>query len=381
MIPRTLSASSLAVAEKCMRRWKAEYMDRVPGVGGTAASLGTTCHAALEDFVQRYIKTGEWDWDVLEIYYQASFSKIFGFDRTVPEYADGLNMLHQWYRRTDLSDRTVISCEKKESFEVPSSEGKIKFNYIIDRLDQISETVYEVVDYKSQRFAVSESELGNKIQAKAYALAVQIKYPHATRIWVTFDLLRHGRVSVSFTKEDNKATWAYLKAIAQSIVDTPETRALPSLNNECRFCVVKASCSKFTASTVAGGSLSIDSPDAAAAKMYEMKALIDAAGQLKDELAEYLMKYAAEYEITDWESEDGKYSIAVGHGNGRRSIIDQRKLVSLIPEEVLADYGKLGVTEVDTILKSGVLDKATASAVRKLISRNPGNLGVTVKAK
>ena len=381
MIPRTVSASSLAVAEKCMRRWKAENLDRVPGMGGNAASLGTTCHAALEKFVEEYLKNGTWSWDDLSIYYQFAFGTIFGFDSSVPEYDDGLQMLNKWFSRTSLDDRTVLSCESKESFDIPTSAGKIKFNYIIDRLDQIGEDEYEVVDYKSQRFPIDADELANKIQAKAYALAVQIKYPNAKKIWVTFDLLRHAPVSIRFTRQDNVNTWAYLKQLVESIVQTPETKALPTLNSECRFCTVKTTCPKVSANIRGGGTHSIDTPDKAAEKLYQAQAAIAAATQIKEEMSEYLMKHAAQFNITDWESEDGEFSIAVGEGRGRRTITDMHRLLNLLPSDVIEEYGKIGVTELDAILKSGKLDRETAGKVRKLVGKTPGNIGVTVKAK
>jgi hypothetical protein len=51
MIPKSVSASSLDVAEKCMAMYRASHLDRGAGLGNPAAQLGTTLHAALEKFV------------------------------------------------------------------------------------------------------------------------------------------------------------------------------------------------------------------------------------------------------------------------------------------------------------------------------------------
>ena len=382
MIPRTLSASSLSVAEKCLRRWKAEYMDRIPTESGnTAAALGTTCHAALERFVELYMKTGEWDWDTLQMFYARAFSTTMGYDDTIPEYDDGLQMLNKWFSRTDLGDRTVISCEQKESFFVPTSAGKIRFNYIMDRLDKVGEDRYEIVDYKSQRLPLNFSELQNKIQAKVYALAVQIKYPEAKEIGVTFDLLRHVPVTVWFTKADNVKTWGYLKDLAESIVQTPESKAKATLNSDCRFCPVKTTCPAIKDNTEKGGTHGIDTPEKAVKKIYELQSALKVAEQMKKEMEDYVMKFAVELGLTEWETEDGKLSVSVGHGRGRRVILDQEKLINLLPPEIVAQHTKIGVTELDKILKSGVLDRATAAKARKLVDESPGNLGVSVKAK
>jgi CRISPR/Cas system-associated exonuclease Cas4 (RecB family) len=304
-----------------------------------------------------------------------------GYDDTIPEFDDGLQMLNKWFSRTDMEGREVLSCEQKESFEIPTSGGRIKFNYIIDRLDRIGEDEYEVVDYKSQRATLSFDELSNKIQAKAYALAIQIKYPNAKRIAVTFDLLRHTPVTVWFTKEDNKKTWRYLKDMAEDIVQTPENKVRATLNSECRFCPVKATCPRIKDNVNGGGTHTISTPDEAAAKIYEMQSLIKAAEQQKKEYEEFVMKYAADIGLTEWDTEDGKLSVSVGHGRGRRVILDERKLIALLPPEIVAQHTKIGVTELDKILKSGKLDRDTASKAKRLVDQSPGNLGVSIKAK
>lgn len=383
MKPRTLSASSLQVAQLCMARWKAQYVDRVQGIGGTAANLGTTCHQALEDYVQNLIATHNTTggkWVALEANYRIAFQKLFGHDTSVPEFKDGMSMLRNWHRRTDFSDRDIISCEQKNSFDIPTSVGKIRFNYIIDRLDKIGNNEYEVVDYKSQRFPVTHDELRKKIQARAYALAVQIAYPQAEKIWVTFDLLRHTPVSVLFTKSDNADTWRFLKALAQHIVDTPEDKAKETLNKECRFCPIKASCTTLTKNAASGGEFSINSVDEAVAALAQITGAIGALDQMKGDIEDFIMKFAAETESTEWETEDGNYSVTVGFGNGKRYITDLPKLMKLLPDEVVSRYARIGVTELDKMIKEGEIDDGTASQARALVSKNPGAPKVTIKA-
>src|SRR5688500_1808382 len=121
MKPKTLSASSLSVAEKCMARWKTEYIDRVRGPGGSAADLGTTCHAALEEFVTIcYIADEKMpdEWMILKTCYDRAFPVTFGSDFSVPEYADGIDMLMKWHKQNvpNLRGHEILSTEKKETF-------------------------------------------------------------------------------------------------------------------------------------------------------------------------------------------------------------------------------------------------------------------------
>src|SRR6478609_6877074 len=126
-----------------MARWTAQYHNRVPGFQNQAANLGTTVHAALEHYVRAvYMEKSEQASlklliSLFEIYYSINF----GADRD-ESYAAGVKMLKDWFARNDLSDRTVLSVESKEFFDVPTSAGPIKFNFIIDRLDQLEEDVY-----------------------------------------------------------------------------------------------------------------------------------------------------------------------------------------------------------------------------------------------
>src|SRR5699024_4479079 len=114
------------------------------------------------------------------------------------------------------------------------------------------ETEWEVVDYKTVRVPIQPDDLDTKIQARAYSLAIQIKHPEATKIKVTFDLLRHDPVSIEFTRDDNIAFWKFLVAETQRIVDLDEADVRPTLNPECGFCVKKYSC-KLLQANIAGG--------------------------------------------------------------------------------------------------------------------------------
>jgi hypothetical protein len=189
--PKTLSASALHVAENCLARYHAEHGLYGKSVSGDAALLGSSVHGALEWYVIKcYIeKVNQPSLDLLVAAYQASFMKTFGTsDMDSPEFQDGLEMIRRWHKRTEFEGFEVLSCEVKENFEVPfPDKTTVQLNYIFDRLDKTGPNSYRVVDYKSQRWALNPQDLDTKIQARIYALAVQIKYPEAEEIWVVFD--------------------------------------------------------------------------------------------------------------------------------------------------------------------------------------------------
>lgn len=211
--------------------------------GGSAANLGTVCHAAMERWVtenhyKRWPKGGPEAETKMAVIVEQEYWKLFSDKARLSE---AMKLTLDWLARQDWTGRTVVSAEKKLNFPIPTSIGDIPFNYIIDRLDIMDdgETV-EVVDYKSVMAPVPPSEMHHRIQCRGYAAATWLLYPDAKRIWVTFDLLRHTPVSVAYTPEECRETIEYLRQLAERILadeDAPET-----INDKCRWCARKWDC-------------------------------------------------------------------------------------------------------------------------------------------
>lgn len=403
MIPRTISASSLQVAELCMVRWNAEYMHRAGRAGGVAADTGTAVHGALENFVEAvYIKREHDGLDkvkrkeLLITFYQMSYMQTFGTaDFDTPHFTDGRDLAMKWFARTDLSDRTVLSVEQKETIQVPfnhpdsnhscehctdlpAGQCNVPFNYIMDRLDQTGEDEYEVVDYKTIRVPLQPDDLEAKIQARAYALAVQIKFPNAKKIKVTFDLLRHEQISFWFTRDDNIRFWRFLVAELQRIVDTPEADLKPSMNSECAWCTVKFTC-PLMKSNVAQGGIHALSTDEKAALLDLIKNQIKANNIIKDELEEELMKHAAKTEQLRWETDDGAFEVEIGTSRRRNFPADQA--AKIMGPELFAQMGSMTIGNLENIIKDESLDANMRNNLAALLTWTNGNLNVKVKPK
>jgi hypothetical protein len=381
MIPKSFSATALQVAELCMARYKAENIERSKGMGGAPASLGTSVHGALEEFVKyAVLGEGQNSWDVLDMFYRKSYMDTFRTSDPSGEiYDDGLDMLRRWFDRQSWDGVTVLSCEVKESFDVKTSVGMIPFNYIWDRFDQIGEGEYRVVDYKSNRWNITHDDLRRKVQARCYALAAQIKFPQAKRIWVEFDMLRHDPIGISFSREENIATWKFIQALAERIIatdphDTPET-----LNPECRFCVRKQSCGALLKNIATGGVFTVtgaaDAVDRRAALDFQLKA-IDSAIR---ELDEIILTEAREKDILEFESEMNRLEISMS----RRRAVDAEMVERVIGEDLFKRYGGLtfSVTSIDKLLKGKELSDEKKRELKNLVFYKQGEPSVKVKAK
>ena len=407
MIPRTLSASSLQVYELCPDRWVAEYMHRAPQPGGNAALTGTAVHGGLEDYVEAVYIKHEHDHltkvqrkELLITFYQMSYMKTFGSaDMETPEYKDGLALAMTWFARTDLSDRTVISVEEKETIQVPFNhpdgaahtcekcEGvttlgpgqcQVPFNYIMDRLDQTGEDEYEVVDYKTIRVPLTPDDLETKIQARAYALAVQIKFPNAKKIKVTFDLLRHERVGLWFTRDDNIAFWRFLCTTLQDIVNTNEDDVSPVMNAECGYCVKKFTCPLIQSNITHGGihSLSVDEKAVLTMKLKEQ---MKAQKLVVEALEEDLMLHAHTSQEVSWVTEDGSTEVEITAQ--RRREFPAHQAAAIMGPELFAQMGNLTLGNLDKIIKDESLDPAMREQLKSLIGWTTGGLGVKIKSK
>lgn len=383
MIPRTISATSLQVANLCMARWEAEYLDRTPGFSGVAANIGTAVHGGLEKFVKLcYIdKTHDPSEPLLIDLYNIAYVETFqSADLGTPEYRDGLALTRKWYKRTEITSE-VLSVEVKETIPVPYTDpatgniGEVPLNYVIDRLDKIGEHEYEVVDYKTVRVPINPEDLHQKIQARIYALAVQIKFPDAKKIKVTFDLLRHERVSTYVTRDDNVKTWHWLKAELDRIVKT-ETNPRPTLNMECGYCVMKASCPVLIKNIDGRGIHSLPLEQVAQLKA-DLDAQTKAQELLASELDDLLLRHAVEVDSLEYEVGD----LTVEVKAQRRRYVDPPTVAEIIGQQLFSQLGKINIGSIETLLNGDELNPEQKQALKDHISYQLGEPHAKVKPK
>lgn len=381
MIPKSISASSLLVSEACMRRWRDENLYKTPQVASAPADVGSSCHYALEHFVNDVYLEKKYGWDnvaQLNSYYQLGYVEVFGstnFD--TPEFADGAQMVARWYDRFKNGlPNTVLSVEKKETFPVKTSIGEIPFTYIYDRLDQIDEDTIEVVDYKTYRAPLKPEDLKRKIQPRAYALAAQIKFPKATRIWVTFDMLRYDTISAVFTRDENAATYRYIKRAAERIIATDEEDVEERLNDECKWCIVKTSCETL-AKANAVGTIHGMSLEEIAQRRMEIADQILALKYADDALDAALVKEAEQR--NEIEFNVGDYEVNITSRATRKP--NSNAITRIIGPELTAKYGNMTMTNIDKMLKSGELTPDQERQVKGYVSTSWSSPSAKVKKK
>jgi len=384
MLPVSFSATAMQVFAACPARYKSESLDKAPSIQNEAAGLGTSVHNTLERGVKIFMETGRepTEKDFQDFYY-LEYLRVFGdVDERSEQFTDGKSMIFDWYYRQEWGTLHPLSVEVKENFPVPFMyEGeKIErpFNFIWDRHDKIAEGVYKVVDYKTNRWGVSPQDLKKKLQARAYGLAAQIKYPDATQIWVEFEMLRHGGpVGIVFSRQDNINTWTYIKELAQQIANTPDDAPVEKLNPECNFCIRKVSCDSLKRNIAAGGIMSVTTAEEMATLRatleYQRKGATSAIGEL-DKLILAAAKEADVYEIPA-----GPAMLKIGVSS--RRAVDAEMVELAIGTDLFNKYGGKSFTvgAVDKLLKGNELTDQQKSALRGLIYKNTGEPRVSVE--
>lgn len=392
---KSMSASAVKTWQACPAMAAAQSINKPPQLSGFAAELGTACHAALEFWVMGAIvdKTIEPTVGNLELLYHEAYEAHFGSDAT--HYQDGLDMVRRWFERTapQLADpnREVESCEVKENFPITSkAQGlEMPFNYIFDRVDKMwlvdregnrtGKYEINVIDYKTWRFNRTHEAMKDDIQMRCYGLAGQIRYPEADRIWVTLDQLRFDAIGVVFTREQNIATWRFLQ---QKLVEmaTAEEPYEERINTNCRFCIRNSVCATLNAHVDAGGVLAIKDPDEAAKALAEIQNKQNALKSMSEHLSEFLLTYAGENDLSEWETEDSKVQITASKRRG----IDAQRFAQVVGPEVFSELGSITIGAIDALLKGQsqiTLTPEQKRQIKALITPKFGNPSVKVTAK
>lgn len=374
---RSLSASAIETFEGCPRRFKATYIDdRPPEETSDAAGKGTVCHAVLEACVPDRISREAFI-ESLDVEYWRIFA-----DKS--NYADCLAMLDHWLEELPHDyfgpGRVVLAKEVKKRFLLPLAGGaKMPMTYIFDRVDKLplspSGFDIEVTDYKSYRAAMSKDDVEAKIQPGLYAVAAMLEYPEARTVWVTYDLLRYGRVTIGFSRHDLNGIWTYLRSVTQRILEAtewPETIGL-----DCRWCIRKHACETLARHATAQGTLAeVNDLEEAIERFFAIDAGRKAYSAMLDDLKAFIIDFCRENDIEALTTEsDEPLRMKLGDSGSRK--IDRVMAERVVGPELAGKHDMGSVTAVDKLLKSDLLTEEQKDRLSGLIRREYG--GPTIK--
>jgi hypothetical protein len=382
--PKSLSASAAHVFELCPARYGAESFSRTPNSSNSAADLGSAVHNALEIWcTSGAMKDPDAPFDLLRKTFDVEYDKLFGDDSTRKD--EGRDLCRVWYKRTHPIEHEILSAEVKENFGITVTHNgekvTVPFNYIWDRCDRHDDGEIEVVDYKTIAIPLNAEQMRERIQVRAYGLSALVKYPDAPRIWVTYDMLRHGDpLGVSFTRDECADTYRYLQGLLRRILDANPNDLAETVNDECRWCIRKQVCTALKKHADVGGVHAITDLAEAAKRRSQMDYAAKALKVAIEELDGMLMKHMVDNDILEETFDDVKVIVS---GQLRRDV-DAAQVKRLVSDDVWQDHGseKIAMGAFDKLLKDPRLDDDTRIALKRLVRRNPTAPSIkTVPAK
>lgn len=382
MKPNSLSASSIANFENCPAKWIAESHHKAPGGGGSAANLGTSVHNALEEWVKSGLyKDPTSTNEQLRDLFKAEYFKLFGTDHS--RLDEGAEMCKDWYERNHPwpEGREVISTEVKTNFMLSTSIGDIPVNYIWDRCDRVGNDI-DVVDYKTIMRPLSPDQMREKIQPRLYAVAAALQFQNEEwdTIWVTYDMLRHGDpVSVSFRKDDLRATYDYISDVAERIIAMDINDPPEKINNDCMWCIRKGVCKTLQRHADVGGIMGTESMAEIVERRAKAQAVTKALKKYVEECDDIILGYAEKEDVVDFELDEHKVAIRARKTRN----IDGTQVKRIVPDDVWEQYGKesLSMAAFDKMMKDTRLDDDTKRQLKGLLSVKVGNPFVITEAK
>lgn len=372
---KTISASGYQVAETCLKRYHAEYVLRTPKTEASeAANLGNAVHGALEDYVKAiYVDKVNLAPTLKNLlnFYNKHFEKWFGTaDRSNDWYPQGKEQLTTWFKRTNLDNVQVISTEKKSFIPIPTSQGHKRYNYIWDRCDLFEEdgkVIIRVVDYKTWRKNMQPREMRHKTQVRMYAMAAAVQFKHLNpdEIWVQLDQLRYGNPEVKFTREDNVETWRYVKRQAEIIIEADENKLEEKLNPECGYCVIKSRCTKLRKNIEGGGVWSMQTDEELAEALAALDNQAKGAEQAAEEVRAILQ---ARMDNADKDTLDaGNFTVEFSKTARRQT--NNRAVSLIVGPDLFKQIGKVSVSDVDALIKSGELGPEKTKQLETVFSK------------
>jgi hypothetical protein len=217
------------------------------------------------------------------------------------------------------------------------------------------------------------------IQSRIYALAIQMEHPgEDIVIEVEMDLLRHNAVSAFFTREDNVKTWKKLNKIILDILNESSDDPTRKINPNCRYCPIAATCPALLDNKANGGFqiLGTDLP-LATRMLHHLDNQMKGIESLRDQVEKVLLDYAQKENILQWEEDEFNVKVSASE----RRAIDSERLSRIIGPTLTQQYGKIGVTALDTMIKKGELTQEQIIEAKALLQRRFGEPAIKIDRK
>ena len=239
-----LSFTRVDVFEQCPRRFRYQYVDRLPQAPAPQLSFGSSLHATLEWLYDRKHPVLPSLEDTLQALYDtwdtAGYVDVDREEQLVA-YEHARSIVSERHARI-AQEGFRLPAAVEAWFELPFDDDIVVVG-AIDRIDAHEDGSLHVIDYKTNRRARTRSQVRSSLQLAIYALATEELYGRAPTT-VALDFIVAGvTVTVPVEELDLASVPRRLAAVARRIRSGEDT---PTPNRLCDWCDFKDVCPAWT---------------------------------------------------------------------------------------------------------------------------------------
>lgn len=231
-----ISPTKLRTFLECPLKYKFVYIAKIgrfhyrPNVGD---SFGSSLHRALQEFHASGGHATQNSDQLTERLRNAWVGVGYGSQQEEADHLTlGAEILQNYYANSKREAVTVFT-ERQLKWDM----GDFTLIGRIDRLDETSDGILEIVDYKSGRASVTIEEVAGDLAMSIYQLLVKNNYP-ARRTMATIHCLRTGKMaSAELSDDDLIELENMIRGVAiDMLAITEDTEHLPERKPTCDHC-------------------------------------------------------------------------------------------------------------------------------------------------
>lgn len=235
---KAFSFSKIDTFQRCPLKFKFRYVFKIPSPDQHAANFGTSIHNTLKEFYANLKNKNEVSPELLKNIYEKNWIP-YGYESKAHENARkkrGYEMLKHFYEENE--SKCIIPKFTEKEFKLKIADYVITGR--IDRIDELEDRTYELIDYKTGKLAKAPN-LNKNLQLSIYALAGRdaLKLP-ISKLSLYF-IENNTKISTGRTDEQLKSAVEEIKSSADQINES-NFKATPGF--DCQYCEYRRICNK-----------------------------------------------------------------------------------------------------------------------------------------
>ncbi len=233
-----ISYSAFDTFCRCPLQYKFSYIDRVKVPEKPEFFFGGLIHSIVQYALTKDPIIPSID-DLLKILKEKWREDVFPSKQESDQYFDfGIDMLKKFHAGFKPGLRNIVATEKR--FQIPLNDKHV-LSGIIDRIDKLPISSFEVIDYKTSKKLPTQIDVDKDKQLCIYNLAINSLWPEAKDIRLTLYFLKFDQQLTTTRRADE------VESIKNEIIDTAEKievekEFLPKDNALCDWCDYQKMC-------------------------------------------------------------------------------------------------------------------------------------------